>query len=58
MNFNALVVPTPDGETPFKVVISTGGTTLSEWQVQSVVRGQMEIIEVLKRLGDMVRDGR
>jgi hypothetical protein len=58
MNFNGLVVPTPDGETPFKVVISTGGTTLSEWPVQSVVKGQMEIIELLKRLGEIARDGR
>jgi hypothetical protein len=46
------VVPSPGGETPFKVVFKKGDTVIVEWPVESKEAGEEEIVEVLESIAD------
>ena len=46
------VVPSPGGETPFKVVFKKGETVIVEWPVESKEAGEEEIVEVLESIAD------
>lgn len=47
------VVPSPGGETPFKVVFKQGETIIAEWPVESKEAGEEEVLEIIK---DLVED--
>jgi len=51
------VVPTPNGEMPFKVIFMQGGTVLNEWSVSSIEEGKAQIIMVLAGLGKLASNG-
>jgi hypothetical protein len=50
------VVPSGDGELPFKAVFKQGDTVLCEWFVESKEAGEADIVETLKNLVEEVDD--
>ncbi len=46
------VVPTPDADQPFKIIIRNGKWTMGEHPVGSIAEGKALIAETLKRLQD------
>lgn len=44
------VIPSPGGETPFKVVFKHGETVIAEWPVDSKEAGEEEVLELVKGL--------
>jgi hypothetical protein len=45
------VTPNPSGIMPYKIVFKRLGAVLSEWPVNSVAEGKVQIAEVFRSIG-------